>query len=73
MFLSPEPDGSQSNHWALKGDILRHLVNVTMKGECKSLKRSCFKTRLYVYRIRKFYPVSLISSLVYQYSATNMM
>jgi hypothetical protein len=73
MFLSPKPDGSQSNHWALKGSVLRRLVNVTMKGDSKSSKRSCFKTRLYVYRMRKFYPFSVTCLLVYQYSETNVL
>jgi hypothetical protein len=73
MFLNPKPDGSQSNQWVLKGAVLRHLVNVTMKSDSKSVKRFCFKTSLYVYRMRMFYPISLTCSLVYQYNETNVM
>jgi len=47
----------ESNHWALKGSALSNLVNVTLRGDTKSLKPSCFNARLYCYRMRKFYPV----------------
>ena len=42
----------------LRKVVLSHLLNVTMRGDIKSLKCSCFSARFYVNRMRKFYPFS---------------